>query len=705
MDVVFYYAAIFFLGNVQYQLICNACPVASGGYQVLPKEAHPRYCGACHSDCAQCSGPSQSDCTACPTLKYFFSPGKRCYSICPLDRSELVSGVCVPLAICVDTNCKFCSKSNTYCLQCKEGYYLKQGTCTSTCSDLGFFAVEVEEAGKLSLECRPCSSNCKECAGPDVCLTCNSGFTLGVTFQCEACSLSCQNCKSGAQSICSSCDMSDGFFDPHSQTCQPCSGNPAEIMQVTATRTCSYIPGCTTRVEPSVTCLACGVTLFLDEESNSCTNCPSIGFASSTSPSPKCMRCAAGCRTCVYSAMPPGNCLSCLPGYYFTPSDNLCKSSCPAVGWYPSYNHAERRMECLACDTNCLTCSGGSPNQCLACAASNYLDGTGSCVPCSNYCQICTSGSVCRKCLGGYKLFELESTCIESPSTPYQELSYDSDKCTINNYKCESYFPTGVCQSCLTGYYLLAPDNKCTNCLMEGYVIDTATRRCKKCSGNCKTCEASDTSICLQCMAGFFKLGSTCVLCNQQNQVRSGGSCHTCHTTCLTCYGPQDSNCAACPSGKHLTSTDKCITCGDGYYIDDLYCRNCSQNCRACGGPTALQCEACLPGYFKDAVTSLCVACDTASRFFVEGDFCRSCHSSCKTCRGDLQTDCLSCDASAGLYLFESGQCGPCASPGQSAFEGRCFTCDQTCATCKGPTAKDCLSCPAGRLLYPDPLA
>lgn len=66
-----------------------------------------------------------------------------------------------------------------------------------------------------------------------------------------------------------------------------------------------------------------------------------------------------------------GRCNSCIPGYYVN---------------YKDY--------CYPCDPQCLTCFGGSNEQCYCCAH---------CIPCTPPCQTCNTGEnkTCLSCIDG----------------------------------------------------------------------------------------------------------------------------------------------------------------------------------------------------------------------------------------------------------------------------------------------------------------
>ena len=90
-------------------------------------------------------------------------------------------------------------------------------------------------------------------------------------------------------------------------------------------------------------------------------------------------------------------------------------------------------------------------------------------------------------------------------------------------------------------------DCDCTACL-PGFVMNTASSRCRPCTPGCRTCSESDQSYCLSCIDGTM-LNSTSHICIR------------CDAICETCIN-QPTNCIKCPVGLYyLASTSVCVLC------------------------------------------------------------------------------------------------------------------------------------------------
>jgi len=123
--------------------------------------------------------------------------------------------------------------------------------------------------------------------------------------------------------------------------------------------------------------------------------------------------------------------------------------------------------------------------------------------------------------------------------------------------------------------------------------------------------------------------------------------CKTCGGTCATCESAD--KCKTCPDEFSLGDT-KCLQCSAGEFIDGDSCLKCGDNCLKCG--SLAQCEICGPnsdltngeclckdGFLMDSGSKTCLAC---------GDTCATCDNIdiCKTCPlgfGLGDTICLSC--------------------------------------------------------------
>ena len=133
-------------------------------------------------------------------------------------------------------------------------------------------------------------------------------------------------------------------------------------------------------------------------------------------------------------------------------------------------------------------------------------------------------------------------------------------------------------------------------------------------------------------------------------------NCDTCDTssTCLTCasgYGLLSGSCSLCTGSQVTNLANPCHTC-----------TNCATTCDA-----STECVSCSTGFFYNAATYACSACEsvlwrlmlkierTSSLMPVSGD------SSCLTCSAASASSCTSCSAHSGLFYDSSAHtCASC---------------------------------------------
>ena len=334
---------------------------------------------------------------------------------------------------------------------------------------------------------------------------------------------------------------------------------------------------------------------------------------------------------------------------------------------------------CELCDTSCKTCSGSAATNCQTCYTGKYLLAVNSsCVSCNvdGYYQD-TGTQTCKACDTSCK------TCSGSAATN--------------------------CLSCDTGKYLLASNNSCVSCDVDGYYQDTGTQTCKACDTSCKTCSGSSTTSCLSCYSGkyFLVANNSCVSCNVDGyyQDTTTQTCNACDSSCQTCNGAAATNCLTCGTGKYLLSVNNsCVSCNvDGYYIDTVAqaCVACDSSCKTCSGAATTNCLSCDTGKYLLASNSSCVSCN-ANGYYQDTSTqtCKSCDTSCQTCTDSSATDCLSCYTGTYLLTFNN-TCISCNVNGyyQDTSTQTCEVCEASCKTCSGPDSSNCLSCHSGKYL------
>ena len=142
----------------------------------------------CDASCSQCTGPSNTECSACNS-GYFLQPSSTtCLNSCPTgywkDSTNRVCAQC-------NAACSQCTGSgNTQCQACNSGYFLQPSstTCLDSCPSTGYFKNSTHHM------CDPCDESCLTCTGPAFsdCPSCSSGYYL------QPSSTSCKNtCPDG----------------------------------------------------------------------------------------------------------------------------------------------------------------------------------------------------------------------------------------------------------------------------------------------------------------------------------------------------------------------------------------------------------------------------------------------------------------------------------------------------------------------------
>ena len=161
----------------------------------------------CHSSCATCTGPLDTDCTSCGAAEF----------------QTIVPSACMPCS----NNCSTCAQVFDRCGSCQLGFYLDASYKCDACVK--------DQFGVVGSLCVQCQSNCRKCQGTiSTCTACfgafivdaqtntcvdpstcqiNGGFytetTNGVGF-CKKCDASCLTCQ-GLATTCTSCS-SGRFF-------------------------------------------------------------------------------------------------------------------------------------------------------------------------------------------------------------------------------------------------------------------------------------------------------------------------------------------------------------------------------------------------------------------------------------------------------------------------------------------------------------
>jgi hypothetical protein len=328
--------------------------------------------------------------------------------------------------------------------------------------------------------------NCANCTSTGFCLACvvdgNKYLPSPTGQECIICDTSlanmagCISCKS--RSSCSICQPGYQLsFVQNMGVCIKCS--IANCLQCIVNGTVPICAQCAVGYSP----------IFLGE---ACSQCSFPCETCNDKPAPN------NCQTCAlpfYFAMPATDgtciknyirgcvrpnlnnstlCAACASGFTLSPDGLFCNFTCPSncADCVSSTNctscvqgfYLDQSLTCAKCMIGgCLTCTNNGAN-CTSCMKGFYSVGI-DCAPCPPFCLDCTSNTSCSS------LSEQSQVIMTVGGQPVLAT------CETTCLKC-SDTDNGVCFTCLEGFFL-------------------SSGKCKKCDGNCKTCDSTNTSKCL----------------------------------------------------------------------------------------------------------------------------------------------------------------------------------------------------------------
>jgi hypothetical protein len=133
----------------EYCTVCvnsDACSTCLASYVVFEGRCLPgcptntysqnTVCINCHSSCAMCNGPADSNCLLCLPGKFLVS--SKCYDSCPTSTclvcpaSFYFQASTISCVRCTD-GCLVCNSAA--CVTCSAGYTLSSGACVPNCLD------------------------------------------------------------------------------------------------------------------------------------------------------------------------------------------------------------------------------------------------------------------------------------------------------------------------------------------------------------------------------------------------------------------------------------------------------------------------------------------------------------------------------------------------------------------------------------------
>jgi proprotein convertase subtilisin/kexin type 5 len=187
--------------------------------------------------------------------------------------------------------------------------------------------------------------------------------------------------------------------------------------------------------------------------------------------------------------------------------NTTCLASCPANTYdVPITLSGGIEDICLACDEQCVGCSGEGPSQCRACRAAKLGDTCVSACPVGTYRSVLGVCEACSSLCDGACSGAGPSQCTGNSSNPFGcRYVYDPStaSCTTScrplvefrnpvTSSCAACMPT--CSGC-TG----PSQTDCVACV-DGMFYDQALQRCVACDGQCanRACNGPSAGNCTQ---------------------------------------------------------------------------------------------------------------------------------------------------------------------------------------------------------------
>jgi proprotein convertase subtilisin/kexin type 5 len=240
--------------NIVYLHNAACIPVCPNLYWMNSSAPLDHQCSSCHSYCAVCTGPSNSECSKCANqtvnstwvIYYKDLYSTTCNTTCPDGQfiSVYVPNICVPCA----SKCLLCAINSTNCFKCAFTHYLfvPNNSCESQCPP-NYYNDPVMTSNYYY--CTKCTSGCLTCTGPSLsnCQTCQNATILGSPTNFF---------KDPTNSICNTTCRTGYFGNVLNNNCDPC--------QV----------GCVSCSSNATYCFAClstgGNDYYKPKNSNSC---------------------------------------------------------------------------------------------------------------------------------------------------------------------------------------------------------------------------------------------------------------------------------------------------------------------------------------------------------------------------------------------------------------------------------------------------
>lgn len=635
---------------------CEICPVDSWCYHNAEND-----CPGNSSSLAQTSTVAKCFCD-----EYFT---KDAAGHCHLCGSHLVCHASDMVTDGVVEQCVQHSSNQHQSCVCEDGYYCRDGSTNTSCSDLYQGSCSYCEIGSF---CQgnlktACSMNETSPAGSStiaactckpgyyrsgsLCLLCEKDYFCvnEIKYECASYDPELITLQAGSHAR-EQCLCKDGFF--RTDATDLCKSCPLDYYCVS--ESISNLPN----VEK---CIPNAYTLTRGTVDRSGCICDAGFVLSDDAGTAECLPCETGQRCgggVVLDSMCGVNnrvanedhsaCL-CLPGYQEN-ADGLCE---PCVS--PYYKPIAGDFSCTLCPetaryfntTFCVDCAENEERSAdgLSCSCVTPLvrDDSGMCAQCpvdtyhdAGTCVACTAHSTTQGVTGA----TTSAACVCNPG--YIENAGVCNACTSGTYE-----KNGACVSCGVGAVSPEASYSSTQC---GCAADSCQSYLwnHTCFGECEpTLEA-----CTECQLGFFKdfvsaVGNTdtCSRCHLHTFANETGlvACHACPDNSVTAdLGSDSVDLCVCAKGSEKVDADSdCTHCEPGYAKNTI------------GNH---ECTPCSKGFYADVEESL--TCQECSRFNND------------TTVAEAATNETLCVCSQGFYLKDDTACIPCVDGAYKSDDG-----------------------------------
>ncbi|ELP87672.1 hypothetical protein EIN_009790, partial [Entamoeba invadens IP1] len=247
-------------------------------------------------------------------------------------------------------------------------------------------------------------------------------------------------------------------------------------------------------------------------------------------------------------------------------------------------------------------CNKVTDGVCTECINNYFLDDSHQCISRLDFhCGVSSTYSQCEKCSPGYKFDFSNYTCVIGDELCASIEFYNKvATCTecpkgytiVNETECYdcSFFGNSLCKSATKDCSV------CTECVSGSYILDG---KCIKIS-NCEV--AKEDGMCEYCITGYYidkesgtcKLGKIPLCIDYESQFE-----------CSECSGNSFNNITECIKIDNCHESDEddggiCTKCNNGYGMDGiLKCSKCTvENCKNCDMNTSI-CQRCNDGLAK----------------------------------------------------------------------------------------------------------